>query len=168
MSSESPSSSPPPDPDIAHLVALLGTWRGRGRGDYPTIDDFEYLEEVTIGHVGKPFLSYAQKTRDAHTDLPLHAESGYFRPVGVGEVELVVAQPSGIVELHTGAVTAGQELRLELATLHVHTTPTAKSVTEVTRSITIAADTMHYEVAMAAVGQPLQHHLTATLQRITD
>ena len=151
--------------DCAPLAFLLGTWRGRGEGEYPTIDSFAYLEEVTFGHVGKPFLAYVQKTRHADTGQPLHAETGYVRAIGDDRIEFVLSQPSGIVELHSGRI-AGTRLDL---TLHaVHTTPAAKSVTDVARSIEVVDDTLSYTVAMAAVGEPLTHHLRATLQRETS
>jgi len=150
-------------PDLEPLAFLVGTWRGRGAGEYPTIDSFSYIEEVTVGHVGKPFLAYTQKTRDATTDLPLHAEAGYFRPDGPERVELVIAQPSGIVEIQHGAV-QGQLLTLE--SLLVGTSPTAKEVTSVARMIEVDGDLMHYRVGMGAVGQPHQHHLAATLERV--
>lgn len=153
--------SPELHPDVAHLAFLLGTWRGEGRGEYPTIDDFTYVEESMFGHVGKPFLAYSQKTKG--TDgLPLHAEVGYLRPVGTNGVELVLAHPSGITEIQAGTI-AGQRLRLQ--TTSVGLTPTAKDVRSLTRSIDVADGHMHYVIEMAAVGQDLQFHLEATLHQ---
>jgi hypothetical protein len=153
-------------PNCQGLAFLLGTWSGRGQGDYPTIDAFQYNEEVTFGHVGKPFISYSQRTRHAETGEPLHAEAGYLRAVSDGAVELVVVQPSGIVELHSGTVS---DARLELALDGVHTTPTAKSVTHVVRTMWVHgsadAPVLSYDVSMAAVGQDLTHHLHADLNR---
>ena len=80
------------------LAPLLGTWRGSGAGDYPTIEPFAYVEELTFTNWGKPFVAMVQRTRDATTDEPLHVETGYLRPQPGGVVELVVAQPSGILE----------------------------------------------------------------------
>ena len=163
--------TPPLHRDIAHLSALLGTWRGAGAGEYPTIDSFTYVEEVTIGQVGKPFLSYSQKTRHGETDLPLHAEAGYFRPVGLERLELVVAQPSGIVEVDEGSVVVGAAgpegagLVIELASVAVTTTRSAKAISAVRRRVSVVGDLMTYEVDMAAVGQPIQHHLRAELRR---
>lgn len=151
-------------PDCEPLAFLLGTWRGSGAGEYPTIESFRYNEEVMFGHVGKPFLSYTQKTRDHESGQPLHAEAGYLRAIGNAQVELVIAQPSGIVELHHGHVD-GHALVLTLD--GVYTTPSAKQVTQVQRSLAVSVDedrpTMHYDVSMAAVGQPLTHHLRAEL-----
>lgn len=47
-------------PHLRALAPLLGAWQGRGTGEYPTIEPFEYLEEVVFSHVGKPFLVYGQ------------------------------------------------------------------------------------------------------------
>lgn len=91
-------------PAVDHLAPLLGVWRGGGRGDYPTIEPFTYTEEVTIGHVGKPFLAYGQRTKGAD-GAPLHAESGYLRPAGASGLELLVVHPSGIAEVLVGEVT---------------------------------------------------------------
>lgn len=150
--------------DVAHLAFLLGTWKGTGTGEYPTIESFAYNEQAEFGHVGKPFVSYTQRTKHADTGLPLHAESGYLRPVGLDRIEFVVVQPSGIVELHAGTVDATKG-QLELMATNVLTTPSAKSVSEVRRKISVDGDSLSYSVHMAAVGLPLQHHLEATLAR---
>lgn len=150
--------------DIAHLSWLVGTWAGKGSGEYPTIESFDYTEEVVFGHVGKPFLSYIQRTRHAKTGLPLHAEAGYFRPAGADRVEFLVVQPSGIMELHDGVVD-GTAIRLE--SLLVTTSASAKDVTKVERNLEVDTDAgvLSYALNMAAVGLPLQHHLAATLHR---
>ena len=150
-------------PQCEHLGFLLGTWKGQGNGSYPTIESFAYNEEVTFGHVGKPFLAYSQRTRHADTGQPLHAEAGYLRALEDGSVEFVVVQPSGIVEMHQGTVD-GQ--RIELVLISVQTTASAKDVTDVTRTLWVtngSGPTMSYDISMAAVGQPLTHHLHADL-----
>lgn len=154
-------------PGITSLAPLLGTWAGGGHGDYPTIGPFDYLEEVTFGHVGKPFLTYSQRTRSP-AGAPLHAEVGYLRMPAPGRVELVLAHPSGITEIDEGTVAVdGTELLIEIASAVVGLTGSAKSVTALARSIRVRGDELTYTVAMAAVGQPLQHHLSATLHRTT-
>jgi hypothetical protein len=150
-------------PDIEPIGFLVGTWRGAGTGSYPTIDPFSYAEEVTFGHNGKPFLAYAQKTRHAITGLPLHAETGYWRLIGGRRLELVLSHPTGILELQVGSYEAGVfDLRSEAVTL----SPTAKAVTEIRRRFEVSGDQLRYDLSMAAVGQPLTHHLSAELHRV--
>ena len=125
---------------------------------------------MTFGHVGKPFLAYAQRTAAADDGRPLHAESGYWRPAGPERVELVLAHPFGIVELDEGDVVALPTggLRIELASVALGRSGTAKEVTAIERTFELVGDELGYRVRMAAVGQPLQHHLAATLRRVAD
>lgn len=158
----------PPElhPDLAALAPLLGTWVGQGAGKYPTIPPFDYLEEVTFAHVGKPFLAYAQKTKAVADGKPLHAETGYLRVPKPGHVELVLAHPSGITEIEVGTYSVtGDLIDMQMSTTNVGLTPTAKEVTGLGRCFRIDGDELSYTVQMGAVGQPLQDHLTAVLHR---
>lgn len=149
------------------LEPLLGTWRGSGSGGYPTIEDFSYTEELIFGHVGKPFVAMTQRSRHAAGGEPLHAEAGYLRALDGGEMELVVAQPSGIVEVHTGtAASTSDGLVLELDSVRVATTPAAKPVTAVRRRLAVAGSKMVSELWMAAMGETdLVHHLRSELSK---
>lgn len=153
-------------PNLEALAPLLGTWTGRGAGEYPTIEPFEYLEEVVFSHVGKPFLIYGQKTKAVADGKPLHAETGYLRVPQRGIVELVLAHPSGITEIEVGTYAeSGGIIDLELTTSDIGSTPTAKEVTALGRSFRLDGDELSYSLRMGAVGLPLQHHLAAVLHR---
>ena len=153
-------------PNLEALAPLLGAWAGQGAGKYPTIEPFEYLEEVVFSHVGKPFLVYAQKTRAVTDGKPLHAETGYLRVPQPGHVELVLAHPNGITEIEVGSysVTSGV-IEIELASTTIGLAPTAKEVSALGRFLRVDGDQLSYSVQMGAVGQPLQDHLAAVLHR---
>ena len=164
-------------PSIAPLSFLLGRWRGRGRGVFPTIDSFEYDEDVELWHLGKPFIAYNQRTTLAGTGLPSHSESGFWRlaPLdppsnGGGEVvdgprvvEATIAHPSGICEVLVGTL-VGQTI--SVATTQVARTPTAKEVLAVERTLTVDDDELTYEISMAAMGQQMQLHLRGEMRRV--
>ena len=151
--------------DLQPLAFLLGTWRGEGKGEYPTITPFAYGEEVRFWHVGKPFLAYSQRTWALDDERPLHSEMGYWRPQPSGAIEVILAHPFGIAEIEIGAVT-GQ--RVELMTHSIESSPTAKDVSRVERSFHVVDDTLTYDVRMAAVGHPITHHLHADLRKVDE
>ena len=147
---------------LDRLSFLLGTWRGGGRGEYPTIDDFTYSEEVTFGSVpGKPFVTYLQRTKGVDGS-PLHTESGYVRSPAEGIAEFVVAQPTGITEVLSGTLA---DQHLDLTSTIVGVAPTAVEVNAVQRRIWVDGDALRYTLDMAAVGQEMSIHLEAALER---
>ena len=148
--------------DLEPVRFLIGSWQGPGRGEYPTIEPFAYREEVSfLPGPGKPFLSYTQRTW-ADDGTPLHSEAGYLRMTPDGP-ELVIAQPTGLVEVHGGELT-GTTLVFESTTMGA--TETAKAVEQVVRRITGAGETLSYTLDMAYAGVPLTVHLAATLYRV--
>jgi THAP4-like, heme-binding beta-barrel domain len=150
------------NPALAPVAFLLGTWRGEGEGQYPSIRPFRYREEIRFSHNGKPFLIYTQRTESIETGQPMHGEAGYLRLVGDGRVEFVIAQPIGYAEISLGRV-EGQRIEVECAS--VGRTPTAKPVTSIGRSFWMEGETLRYELRMGMEGAPLTPHLTASFRR---
>jgi hypothetical protein len=151
------------NPAVKPVAFLLGTWRGEGEGQFPTIKPFRYREEIRFTHNGKPFLIYSQRTEAIGTGQPLHGESGYLRLVGEGRVEFVIAQPIGFAEISLGRVNGD---RIDTECSEVARTPTAKPVTSINRSIWLDGDTLRYELKMAMDGVPLARHLVASFKRV--
>jgi THAP4-like, heme-binding beta-barrel domain len=162
---------PPEHPDLAPLSFLLGRWEGFGKGDYPTIEPFDFIQELTFTHNGKPFLIYASKSwlleKDGTRGRPLGRESGYWRPQPDNHVEVLLAHPTGIVEIYLGNVSG---TRVEMATDAVARTASAKPVTAGKRLYGLVDSQregekdLAYAYDMAAMGQPLQAHLWARLE----
>ena len=155
------------------LLPLVGVWRGRGQGGYPTIEDFHYGQEIRFSHDGRPFLYYESRAwllQDDDTPIrPSHREVGWWRAVqrpdgkAADEVEVLLSSPTGIMELYLGRI---GNLKVELATDAVVRTVTAKEVTAGQRLYGIVDGALLYAQEMAAVGQPLQPHLSAKLNRV--
>ncbi|MFV2021420.1 FABP family protein [Micromonospora sp. LOL_023] len=160
-------------PALNALLPYIGVWRGRGGGTYPTIENFDYAQEIRLSHDGRPFLRYESRAwlldDESRPVRPAGREVGWWRAVtdaegrATGELEATMMTPTGVMELYLGRITG---VRVELATDAVVRTGTAKEVTAGHRLFGIVDGALLYAQEMAAVGQPLSPHLSARLIRV--
>lgn len=157
-----------PHPDLEPLTFLLGEWEGAGVGGYPTIESFRFGQEISFTHNGKPFLIYRSRTwlldDEGGLSRPLATETGYWRARPDNQVEVTLAHPTGIVEIYLGNVAFN---RVELNTDVVARTESAKEVTAGHRLYGLIGEDLGWAFDLAAVGQPLQSHLSAQLKRVS-
>ncbi len=153
-------------PDLMPVAFLLGQWQGNGRGDYPTIDAFQFGQEVGFTHDGRPFLHYFSRTwliDDSGGEVrPLALETGFLRPQEDGGVELMLAHQSGYVEIYYGKVDGA---KIELGTDAVVRTRTAKEYVGGHRLYGLVDGDLLWTFDMAAVGERIQSHIWARLKR---
>jgi hypothetical protein len=153
-------------PSLAPLSFLLGRWEGAGVVGYPTMESAQFGEEITFSQNGKPYLIYSSRTwlldPEGHISRPLHMETGFWRPQPDGLLEVLLVHPTGIAEIYLGEVTG---TKIEMATDAVVRTTTASEVTAGRRLYGLIGADLGYAYDMAAMGQPLQAHVSAQLKR---
>lgn len=156
--------------ELAPVAFLLGSWSGGGRGDYPTGSPFRYLEEMRFSHEGLPVLAYEQRAWSPDSGEVLHSERGFWIPGPDGTIEATLAHPIGVTEAAAGSVGSGTvgPGTVELSSTALGSTPGGLEVTRLERSLRVEGDVLRYELRMAAVGHPLQFHLSGELHRRPD
>lgn len=151
-------------PDAEPLSFLLGTWRGEGAGEFPTIEPFRYGEEMSFEHVGDPFLLYSQRSWLLDEDrTPLHFERGFYRSGGEGRIEINLSHPLGLSEVSEGAL---EGARIDVVSTTIASTGTGDPVTQLARGIQVEGDVLRYELRMATEEVPLVRHCVAELRRV--
>ncbi|MFC7404543.1 FABP family protein [Georgenia alba] len=152
-------------PDCTPVAWMLGSWRGNGHGHYPTIEKFHHTEELVVSHDGRPFLSYVSRAWliDDHAEKirPAASESGFLRCRPGGEIEMVLAHSTGVVEVWSGRMDGR---RLELVTDSVARTGSAKEYVGGRRHYELLDGDLVWSMDMAAVGEPIQPHLWTRLK----
>lgn len=172
------SADAPTVPDqLLPLSWLIGRWVGVGTGQYPTIEDFRFGQEVAFSTDGRPFLSYWSQTwrldDDGNRLAPLATETGFWRPRPDNRFEAVLAHPTGYAEVWYGSVeVTGIEnaritgARAEMRTDLVARTESAKDYSQGHRLYGLVEGKLLWTYDMAAMGHDLSNHLAASLSKV--
>ncbi|XP_064239514.1 peroxynitrite isomerase THAP4 isoform X1 [Aotus nancymaae] len=167
----SPSREPPKmNPVVEPLSWMLGTWLSDppGAGTYPTLQPFQYLEEVHISHVGQPMLNFSFNSFHPDTRKPMHRECGFIRlKPDTNKVAFVSAQNTGVVEVEEGEVN-GQELCIASHSIARISFAKEPHVEQITRKFRLNSEgKLEQTVSMATTTQPMTQHLHVTYKKVT-
>jgi len=153
-------------PDLMPLAWLVGSWRGKGRGEYPSVPGFQFAQEVSFNHDGRPFLNYFSRSWiiDENNEIirPAASEVGFWRVKENNVLEVILAHNTGIAEGWVGIV-KGAKIQLEMD--QGYSSPSAKIVTAGSRLYGLVEGELFTSYDMAAEGQTLQAHLWSSLER---
>ncbi|KAM5229424.1 peroxynitrite isomerase THAP4 [Ctenodactylus gundi] len=166
-----PSREPPKmNPVVEPLSWMLGTWLSDppGAGTFPTLQPFQYLEEVHISHVGQPMLNFSFNSFHPDTHKPMHRECGFIRlKPDTNKVAFVSAQNTGIVEVEEGEVN-GQELCIASHSIARISFAQEPHVEQITRKFRLNSEgKLEQTVSMATTTQPMTQHLHVTYKKVT-
>jgi hypothetical protein len=153
-------------PDLMPLAWLVGTWRGKGRGEYPSVPGFQFAQEVSFNHDGRAFLNYFSRSwiidEDDEIIRPAASEVGFWRVKENNVIEVLLAHNSGITEGWVGIVN-GAKIQLEMD--QGYSSPSAKIVTAGSRLYGLVEGELFTSYDMAAEGKTMHAHLWSSLNR---
>lgn len=166
-----PSHEPPKmNPVVEPLSWMLGTWLSDppGVGTFPTLQPFQYLEEVHISHVGQPMLNFSFNSFHPDTHKPMHRECGFIRlKPDTNKVAFVSAQNTGVVEVEEGEVN-GHELCISSHSISRISFAKEPHVEQITRKFRLNSEgKLEQTVSMATTTQPMTQHLHVTYKKVT-
>jgi THAP4-like, heme-binding beta-barrel domain len=158
-------------PEVAHellsLLPLLGEWHGEGVLN-DAAGDSRFGQWLRFAHDGRGFLAYESRTwrltDDGALVGPDRRESGFWRPRGEDDVELLVAGPDGLVEIYVGR--ARTSTSWELTSDVIARTPDAPAVDRAARLYGIVDGALMYAIDRAGPDEPLRPAMSARLERI--
>lgn len=155
-----------PEP-LYPLAWMVGRWEGVGLFSYPTIESGRFGQELEITCDGRPFLRWESASweldEDGNQVRPRATESGFLRLTEQGTPELMLAHPTGIVEIYVGTV---EPAKLLLPVSNAMRTNTAKEYIQGSRMYGLVNGELFWAMDMEAVGQEMQSHLSAQLKRV--
>jgi hypothetical protein len=130
---------------------------------WDAVPPFRYRESLTIESVPeRALLRLTQRTTVGDSTELSHSEVGYLRLLPELQLELVVAVPSGYVEVHTGKLEGGV---MDLTPQTLAGTPSARPVRVVRRRMELADGILHSTVGIALHDEEVAPHVESWLRR---
>jgi hypothetical protein len=155
------------NPALMPLAWLIGRWQGNGHGSWPGQGEFEFGQQIDFASNQSSYLHYLSQTwtldEQGQPAQPLAMETGFWRPVGDGDVEVVLTSPEGWAEVWAGRL---QGAKIDLTTDVVARTNTAElPYTGGRRLYGQVEGHLMYAIDRATTEVELQPYMWARLER---
>jgi len=155
--------------DLYPLAWLVGTWRGKGRGEYPGLKSFEFIQEVSFNHDGRGFLNYFSRTwlidSDGEIIAPFELETGFWQAKPKKVLEVVLAfstgRGEGWVGLHDGP-------KIQMAMDQGYVSPSGTLIESGSRLYGLVDGQLFYAYDVGMDGHDLQAYMWSTLERQSE
>ncbi len=133
------------------IAFLAGVWRGSGAGEFPTMEAFDYEEEIRFLDLGVPSLVYEQRAWSPADGELLHLEAGIWRASPEGVLAVTVALPR-VTEISEGRLVDGT---ISLVTTSVRRATGGAGLVAVERTYEVVGEgEIRYRIAMATEMSP--------------
>ncbi len=155
------------NPALVGLAWLRGRWEGTGYRQWPGEEKVGYAVQIDFADNGEDYLHYLCQAFEVDADgaprTPLFMETGFWRPLADGTMDVMMCSPDGYAEIWYGKVTPG---RLDLVTDAVLRTREAPVSYTAGRRLYGSVDgRLLFSFDRATEDQELQAYLWATLER---
>ncbi len=94
---------------IKPLTWLIGSWSGEGKGEYPTMEPFEFNDQLKFSIRSDAFelenlihFEQVARVKEGNEFIFKHWEAGFLRPTEQGKIELQVTHNTGRIEILEG------------------------------------------------------------------
>ena len=155
------------NPALVGLAWLRGRWEGTGYREWPGEEKIRFAQQVDFSDNGGDYLHYLAQSFEVDDDgkptKPLMMETGFWRPLADGTVEVAMCSPEGFAEIWYGKLQPG---RVDLVTDAVVRSPDAAVAYTAGRRLygTVEGKLM-YSFDRATDDVPLRPYVWATLVR---
>ncbi len=156
------------NPALVGLAWLRGRWEGTGYRQWPGAEKHSYALQVDFADNGEDYLHYLCQAFETDEDgapvKPLFMETGFWRPLADGSVDVMMCSPDGFAEIWFGKLQPG---RVDLTTDAVVRSPLAKVEYTAGRRLYGNVDgKLMYSFDRATTDETLRPYMWATLKRV--
>jgi len=155
------------NPALLGVAWLLGHWEGTGYRQWPGEDKTTYGIQIDFADNGGDYLHYLSQSFEVDDDgTPLKAlamETGFWRPLADGTIDVMMCSPDGYAEIWGGKV---EPARVDLLTDAVARTKQATVAYTAGRRLYGLVDSkLMFSFDRATQTEALQPYVWATLER---
>ncbi|MEO9801941.1 MAG: heme-binding beta-barrel domain-containing protein [Reichenbachiella sp.] len=163
---------------IEPFTWLKGNWRGHGTGGFPTIEPFEFDDQMEFKLLEEDFKKEPLIRFDETAWLIakgkhnfMHWETGFIRPLGDGTVQLYVSHNTARMEFTVGKFESvdhnSKSFKIVFSSIFLRNDTGLKNALQSKRTISFDRDQLTYDLDISTDEHPeLTSHLKVLLKRI--